>query len=110
MEETDNMTGVDPVKSGFQSFEHAAADIVLAASFDSSGTRVALCSADHKIRIYNIDGENAWILADVWRGHDAEILDARIFVLPYLSKSMLILSKDPMAPLQPRPILRHDRR
>lgn len=64
-----------PVGSGFQSFEHAAADIVLAASFNVSGSRVVLCSADHRIRVYNIDQDNTWTLADQWRGHDAEILD-----------------------------------
>ena len=78
MDEDDNADNLDSVKSGFQSFEHAAADIVLAASFNSSGTRIALCSADHKIRVYDIDGEASWILTDVWRGHDADILDARL--------------------------------
>ena len=85
MDEIDNADSPESVKNGFQSFEHAAADIVLAASFNSSGKRVALCSADHKIRIYDIDGEDSWILTDVWRGHDAEILDAR-FIFPPGSK------------------------
>ena len=66
---------IEPMSSGFQSFENAAADIVLAASFNASGTRIVLCSADHRIRVYNIDRDNAWTLADQWRGHDAEILD-----------------------------------
>ncbi len=86
MDEIDNADSLEPVKNGFQSFEHAAADIVLAASFNSSGTRVALCSADHKIRVYDIDGEDSWILTDVWRGHDAEILDARVIFPPVMSK------------------------
>ena len=77
MDETINAESLESEKNGFQSFEHAAADIVLAASFNSSGTRIALCSADHKIRIYDLDGEDSWILIDAWRGHDAEILDAR---------------------------------
>ena len=62
-------------KIGFQSFEHAAADVVLAASFNSSGNRVILCSADHKVRVYNIDQNDIWTLADQWRAHDAEVLD-----------------------------------
>ncbi len=61
--------------SGFQSFENAAADIVLAAAHNSSGTRIALAAADHKLRVYNIKQDNSWILFDQWRGHDAEILD-----------------------------------
>lgn len=64
--------------SGFQSFENAAADIVLAAAYNSSSTRLALASADHKIRIYEILGDNNWSLLDQYRGHDAEILDVRL--------------------------------
>lgn len=82
MDEIEDADNLDSVKNGFQSFEHAAADIVLAASFNSSGTRIALCSADHKIRVYDLDGEDSWALTDVWRGHDAEILDARLLPPP----------------------------
>lgn len=78
MKDADNVNDLEAVSSGFQSFENAAADIVLAASFNISGTRVVLCSADHRIRVYNVDNDNAWKLADQWRGHDAEILDVSI--------------------------------
>ncbi len=61
---------------GFRSFDHGAADVVLAASFNGSGTRIAICSADHKIRIYNVEQDNSWTLMDQWRGHDGEVLDA----------------------------------
>lgn len=70
---------IEPAKHGFQSFEHAAADIVLAASFNAAGTRAALCSADHKIRVYSINAEKEWSLMDQFRGHDAEILDVGHF-------------------------------
>ncbi|CAD6584972.1 MAG: epoxide hydrolase, soluble (sEH) [Alectoria sarmentosa] len=73
MGENSNFNDNEGRKSGFQSFEHAAADIVLAASFNSSGTRIILCSADHKIRVYNIDQNDAYFLIDQWRGHDAEV-------------------------------------
>ena len=82
MDKDDNPDNLDSVNNGFQSFEHAAADIVLAASFNSSGTRIALCSADHKIRVYDTDAEDSWVLTDLWRGHDAEILDARLIPNP----------------------------
>ena len=64
--------------SGFQSFENAAADAVLAISYNPSGTRYAVASADHKVRIY--DSGNQYsngqsTLMDQWRAHDAEILD-----------------------------------
>ena len=61
---------------GFRSFDHGAADVVLAAAFNSSGTRIGICSADHKIRIYNVEQDNSWTLMDQWRGHDGEVLDA----------------------------------
>ena len=51
---------------------------MLAASFNPSGTRIVLCSADHKIRVYNIDQSDEYFLVDQWRGHDAEVLDASI--------------------------------
>lgn len=64
--------------TGFQSFENAATDVVLSMNFDCSGTRVVLCSADHKLRVYNVDETNEWTLIDQWRGHNAEILDASL--------------------------------
>ena len=75
------MNQIEGRRSGFQSFEHAAADIVLAACFNSSGTRIILCSADHKIRVYDIDPSDEYVLVDQWRGHDAEVLDASIAFL-----------------------------
>lgn len=77
MGENSDVNDIEGRKNGFQSFEHAAADIVLAASFNSSGTRIVLCSADHKIRVYNIDEDNEYFLVDQWRGHDAEVLDVQ---------------------------------
>ena len=82
MNDKKSLNGFEGRRNGFQSFEHAAADIVLAASFNSSGTRIILCSADHKIRVYNIDQSDEFFLVDQWRGHDAEVLDASIAILP----------------------------
>ena len=76
MDDNNKLNEIEGRKNGFQSFEHAAADIVLAASFNNSGTRIVLCSADHKIRVYNIDRSDEYFLVDQWRGHDAEVLDA----------------------------------
>lgn len=70
---------IEEARNGFQSFEHAAADIILAAGFDAAGTKVALCSADHKIRVYIISQDKDWILLDRFRGHDAEVLDVCTF-------------------------------
>ena len=81
MNDNDESNDVEGRKNGFQSFEHAAADIVLATSFNNSGTRIILCSADHKIRVYNINQKDEYFLVDQWRGHDAEVLDASIALL-----------------------------
>lgn len=81
MGENNNLEDIGERNNGFQSFEHAAADIVLAAVFNHSGTRIILCSADHKIRVYNIDQNDEYFLVDQWRGHDAEVLDASIALL-----------------------------
>ena len=78
MAENNNLTDTEAKRNGFQSFEHAAPLIVLAASFNFSGTRIILCSADHRIRVYNIEQNDDYFLVDQWRGHDAEVLDASI--------------------------------
>lgn len=71
----------EPNKSGFQSFENAAADAVLAISYNSSGKRLATASADHKVRIYD-NGDQTTdtqvTLIDQWRAHDAEIFDVSL--------------------------------
>ena len=81
-------TGNDPIsapptKSGFQSFDNAAADAVLAISYNPSGTRYAVASADHKVRIYDSRDQHSSgqvTLMDQWRAHDAEILDVSILM------------------------------
>lgn len=65
-------------KPGFTSINQTAADIVLSAAFSPSGNRIALCSADHKIRVYDVALDKSWNLVDQWRGHDAEVLDASL--------------------------------
>ena len=62
-------------ESGFTNVEHGANDIILAATFNHQGTRIALCSADHKIRVFDLSAKNDWHLIDQWRGHDAAVLD-----------------------------------
>ena len=64
------------IEHGFTNFDHGAANVVLAVSFNSSGSRLALGSADHKIRVYDIEQDEKSTLIDQWRGHDAEVLDA----------------------------------
>ncbi len=105
MIENEGVDSIKPVKSGFQSFEHAAADIVLAASFNPAGTRAALCSADHKIRVYSINRDKEWTLLEQFRGHDAEVLD--VGLLSSNVERTLRLSQDTMGILEPWSILRY---
>ena len=78
MDASYDVDDIEPINSGFQSFEHAAADIILAADFNAAGTRTVICSADHKIRVYSISRDRVWTLLDQFRGHDAEVLDVCI--------------------------------
>ena len=66
------------VEHGFRNFDHGAADIILAIAYNSSGTRIAIGSADHRIRVYDLEQNDDWNLIDQWRGHDAEVLDASL--------------------------------
>lgn len=68
----------ESVEHGFRDFDHGAADIILAIAYNSSGTRIASGSADHRIRVYDLKPSGDWILIDQWRGHDAEVLDASL--------------------------------
>ena len=78
----DISSGLDstPPSRGFTTVEHEAQDIVLAAAFNPSGTRIATGSADHRIRVYDIDGNQQWSVVDQWRGHDAEVSDVGRFL------------------------------
>lgn len=73
----DGTSTLTPIENGFQDFNHGAADVILAAEFNLYGTHLAVCSADHKIRLFAVGLADAWTLIDQWRGHDAEILDVR---------------------------------
>ncbi|KAL8828057.1 MAG: hypothetical protein Q9191_002812 [Dirinaria sp. TL-2023a] len=66
-----------PPKNGFTNIDGTSADIILSAAFNPSGNRIALASADHKIRVYDAGPDNAWTSLDQWRGHDGEVLDVR---------------------------------
>ncbi|KAI4287325.1 MAG: hypothetical protein L6R35_003420 [Caloplaca aegaea] len=66
--QNDNISNVASTnKTGFRNFDHGAADIVLAAEFNLTGTHLAVCSADHKIRLFGLGQGDAWILVDQWR-------------------------------------------
>ena len=64
-----------PAKNGFTNIDTTSADIILSAAFNPSGNRIALASADHRIRVYDAGPDQAWTSLDQWRGHDGEVLD-----------------------------------
>jgi len=82
------MKPLGSTKYGFTSIDQAAADVVLSAAFSPSGNRIALSSADHRIRVYDAGLDSSWNLVDQWRGHDAEVLDAS---LSYALRTLLVL-------------------
>ena len=64
--------------TGFRNFENPAADAVLVISYNPAGTRCAIASADHKLRVYDcVDQDNGVqpTLLEQWKAHNAEILD-----------------------------------
>lgn len=61
--------------SGFRSFDEISTDVVLSVSFNGTGTRFATASADHRLRIYDLDAENQYTSVDQWRAHDAEVTE-----------------------------------
>ncbi|MCJ1283200.1 epoxide hydrolase, soluble (sEH) [Xylographa opegraphella] len=64
------------VTQGFRNFAHSSNDLVLAAHFNEYGTRLVTGSADHRIRVFDMNQEN-WQLTDLWRGHNAQVLDVK---------------------------------
>ena len=75
---------------GFQGLAHDSNDVVLALHFNDRGDRLVSGSADHRIRVMKLVGEDEWNLVDVWRGHDGEVLDVRRS--PFASSSMWLTS------------------
>ena len=60
---------------GFQALAHESNDVVLAAHFNDHGTRLVTGSADHRLRVFDLDAEGAWDCTDLWRGHNGEVID-----------------------------------
>ena len=70
-------------KIGFQNFDNTPADDILAIAYNNPGDRLAIASADHRLRVYSEIADRQWSLFDQWRGHDAEIVDASFSAIPY---------------------------
>ncbi|KAL8670762.1 MAG: hypothetical protein Q9168_004723 [Polycauliona sp. 1 TL-2023] len=53
-----------PSTTGFREFDHGATDLVSAAEFNGPGTQLAVCSADHSIRVFIRHQSHDWVLLD----------------------------------------------
>lgn len=61
----------------FNSFDPGHADLVTVTKFNFYGNRLLTASADHRIKVWDLQKDGSWTLIDAWRGHDAEIRDVR---------------------------------
>ena len=60
-------------KHGFTIFKSDNFDLVLAVDYNARGTRLVTASADHKIRVYDLNEEGSLCHIDGWTAHDASI-------------------------------------
>ena len=90
---------------GFYPLSHANTEVVLAADFNRTGTRLATGSADHRIRVFELNedetsddgdsededgGGGQWELIEEWRAHNAEVSDVGTFL--FLSCFQLLVA------------------
>ncbi|MCJ1353242.1 MAG: epoxide hydrolase, soluble (sEH) [Icmadophila ericetorum] len=62
---------------GFKELDQGTSELVLAAHFNTYGTRLVTGSADHRIRVFDKGENESWTQVDVWRGHNGEVLDVK---------------------------------
>ncbi|PPQ88570.1 hypothetical protein CVT25_009949 [Psilocybe cyanescens] len=48
-------------------------DLVTDASYDFYGLRLATCSLDQRIKVWQLDENNTWNVEDDWKAHDAAV-------------------------------------
>ncbi|KAF9486184.1 WD40 repeat-like protein [Pholiota conissans] len=53
--------------------QNAHGDLVTDASYDFYGLRLATCSLDQRIKIWQLDENNTWNVEDDWKAHDAAV-------------------------------------
>ena len=61
--------------NGFKELSLSSPDIVLASHLNFYGNRLVTGSADHRIRVFDMNNSEDWVLVDAWRGHNGEVLD-----------------------------------
>ncbi|KDR76431.1 hypothetical protein GALMADRAFT_246773 [Galerina marginata CBS 339.88] len=53
--------------------QNAHGDLLTDASYDFYGLRLATCSLDQRIKVWQLDENNTWIVEDDWKAHDAAV-------------------------------------
>jgi hypothetical protein len=59
----------------FKPLTHGSKDIVLAAHYNVYGKRLVTGGADHRIRVFEKNQEDKWETFEVWKAHNAQVLD-----------------------------------
>ncbi|PPQ76198.1 hypothetical protein CVT26_009095 [Gymnopilus dilepis] len=59
------------IQTGFISNAHN--DLVTDAAYDFYGLRLATCSLDQRIKVWQMDESNNWTVEDDWKAHDAPV-------------------------------------
>jgi len=59
----------------FGLLQHGHKDMVQAVAYNSYGNRLAMGSADGKIKVYNRHNDGSWNACDTWGAHNGEILE-----------------------------------
>ncbi|KAI9751321.1 MAG: epoxide hydrolase, soluble (sEH) [Lichina confinis] len=82
-----------PESNDIDAFDHRHQDVVTVLSYDYYGKRKITGSADHRLRVYDRQGDGSWRLIDTWRGHDAEIIDAK-WSTPFMGQIVGSIGED----------------
>lgn len=78
----------------FHRFSHGHQDLLLAASYNFYGTRLATASSDHKLQVWDrSDATGQWMTTDTWTAHDAEVTDVR-WNGPYVGSHLGSIGED----------------
>jgi len=57
----------------FRRFSTHHEDIIHDLEYDYYGKRIATCSSDHKIKVWDLDGQNKWQCSSEWKAHAGSI-------------------------------------
>ncbi|CAG8666159.1 15106_t:CDS:2, partial [Acaulospora morrowiae] len=59
---------------GVHIFDSAHDDLIHDVAYDFYGKRLATCSSDQKVKVWEYNQDNKWELVDSWKAHDSSVL------------------------------------